>query len=111
MDAVEYLKAELRMCESIGKKDCVGCGFGEYMEEYKNEGCFDILRKSPEEAVKIVEKWNKENPEMTNARKFEEVFGCKLGKNPKRIVAAFDGSFYHPVPDSWWDEPYKEKKE
>lgn len=65
MDAVEYVKAMKRMCESHDSKcrDCllstVGCGYSGDVEA----------------AVAIVEDWAKEHPIVTNAEKLVEVFG------------------------------------
>ena len=85
MDAVEYLKERARMCRSFNLI-CSDCPLF-------NGGCGE---SNPDEAVDIVEQWSKEHPVMTNAMKFEEVFGCS---SPKP-------GYY--LPDAWWDEPYKE---
>lgn len=59
-----------RMCEfSI---DCSACPL---LEKQKGEGCRSWALRNPEEAEKIVIKWSKENPILTNRIKFKEVFG------------------------------------
>ena len=42
-----------------------------------NYSCINFLEKHPEEAEKIIMDWAKEYPIVTNADKFEEVFGFK----------------------------------
>ena len=75
MDAVKYLKEKSKMCgfiKSSAYKDCV------YSDLCKNcplkkINCQD--GSHPEEAVRLVEEWSKENPAMTNAMK---QIGCAI---------------------------------
>lgn len=60
MDAVEYLKASKRICEAY--ETCKGCPLNR--EECEND-CTILEHELPEEAVRIVEKWGKENPVLT----------------------------------------------
>lgn len=104
MDAVEYLKERARMCNSYER--CSECPL-------LNVGCGE---SNPDETVDIVEQWSREHPVMTNAMKFEEVFGNKPDSKRKgeRICPplAFrkskDCSCKCSECDQWWDEPYKE---
>ena len=54
------------------------------------------------------QRWSLEHPLLTNARKFEETFGLKLWKTPRKIVASYNGEIFIPIPDEWWDAEYEE---
>lgn len=86
MDAVEYLKERARMCNSYER--CSECPL-------LNVGCGE---SNPDETVDIVEQWSREHPVMTNAQKFEKVFG-------KDALDILDLSCEL---DIWLDQPYKE---
>ena len=88
MDAVEYLKEKMRMCDATR---CAECLIGDIHN--------NVEIRTPEEAVAIVEKWAAEHPVVTNAQKFEEVFGWKIDR------------YFDKLPAAWWDEPYVEPKE
>lgn len=100
MDAVEFVKAMDRMCES--HETCGECGlaFG------KEEGCGSYIFDHPEEAVHIVEEWSKAHPIKTNGQKFVEVFGFvpttwnKMGEEIHDYIAD----------PQWWHEPYEAPK-
>lgn len=92
MDAVKFFKERERMCE---KSSCINCPLGRTSRNSK-DSCGDFIRKSPEEAVPIVEQWGKEHPVMTNEQKFREVFG-----ETHSLVKA---------PSEWWVAEYKEPK-
>lgn len=89
MDAVEYLKERARMCKQPLCDQCEFNGTG-YAQ------CFGYENMYPKECVSIVEQWSREHPVMTNAQKFEEVFG---------YFAPVQGRPY--MPSTWWNEPYK----
>jgi len=92
MEALDYFKEAKRMCESY--PDCNGCQLINSTCEFIRclGGCSDEGMRC---AIKVVEQWSKEHPIITNARKFEEVFGlpanCMIDKDAQ-----------------WLDEPYKE---
>ena len=72
METLDFLKEAQRMCKSY--PDCKGCplrnfacGFIRCIERFSDA---DVQCQ-----VKVVEQWSKEHPIITNARKFEEVFG------------------------------------
>lgn len=92
MDAVKYLKEKKRMCE---KSSCMYCPLGRASRN-SEDSCDTFIRKSPEEAVPIVEQWSREHPAMTNEQKFREVFG-----ETHSLVKA---------PPEWWVAEYKEPK-
>ena len=88
MDAVEYIKADKRLCHSY--ESCIGCPLANGLCDPNND---------PEEHVAIVEAWAKEHPLITNAQKFAEVFGIEV----------FGGNITNLGPN-WWHEEYKEPK-
>ena len=65
MDAVEFLKAKVRMCENI---HCEACGLHSGNIYYVTY-CFVY----PDEAVAAVEKWAKEHPIKTRQSEFLKV--------------------------------------
>ena len=90
MEALEFLKEYNRMC--VVNKDCQGCP----LEMDNCAGCGDEF--SEKQIINIIDKteqWSKEHPIITNARKFEEIFGL-----PAHCMIDQDAQ--------WWDEPYKE---
>ena len=110
MDAVEYLKERLRLCDEYRNDhtSCEGCPFGTVcMSEAFN----------PEESVRIVEEWSKAHPIQTNAQKFAEVFGYKPlhgssdficpPKNARKCTDCYAMSCSECK--KWWDEPYRER--
>ena len=106
MDAVEYLKERARMCKQPLCDYCEFNGTG-YAQ------CFRYENMHPKEHVSIVEKWSGEHPVMTNAMKFEEVFGSSP-KAPGGAKYCPPNVYCHHSPNGceeclkWWDEPYKE---
>ena len=65
MDAVEYLRQKIRMCEYEGKKEsetCKNCPFNIALEKIKD--CDDVEIKYPEKAVQLVYEWAKTHPEL-----------------------------------------------
>ena len=63
MDAVEFLKAKIRMCSNMDS--CTSCGL--YKEHTDcDKRCFG----HPDEAVAVVEKWAAEHPVKTRQSEF-----------------------------------------
>lgn len=106
MDALEFLKEAKRQCSSTTCEVCrnesyaVLCPLSEYPDEK--------LKK----LVSGIEQWSKEHPVITNAKKFEEVFGSK---RPHELfscdVCNTTGDYTIEVTiqkTEWWNEPYKE---
>lgn len=93
MEALKWLQEYKRMCEN----GCDVCPM--FIENNKhNVACSYLLKKCPEDTYKIVEQWSKEHPIITNARKFEEVFGL----SGHRLI--------HPGAQ-WWNELYKKPED
>ena len=72
MDAVEFLKEQYKMCETL-KPHCEECGLS-YVNNKTDHVCGDFIKKHPEEAVAIVEKWSKEHPIKTRQSEFLKMF-------------------------------------
>lgn len=92
MEVIDFLKEAHRMCKSYA--DCKGCPL-------VNSPC-GFIRCTVDHSgaemrcvTKVVEQWSKEHSIITNAQKFEEVFGL-----PAHCMIDQDAQ--------WWDEPYKE---
>lgn len=66
MDAVEFLKTKVRMCENI---HCEACGL-----HSGNIYCVTYCFVHPDEAVAAVEKWAKEHPIKTRQSEFLKMF-------------------------------------
>lgn len=77
MNAVEFLKQKKRMCGKYKADGCKRCplrpapAYGDY--EYVS--CGQFMDKDPEKVTYIVSEWSLANPILTNAMKFEQVFG------------------------------------
>lgn len=71
MDAVKFLRERERMCD--GMDGCSSCKL-----YAKNSGydltCDGYVKKCPNEAVKIVEKWSEEHPQKTLKDEFLEKY-------------------------------------
>ena len=93
MEALDFMKEAQRMC---GTKHCVECPIGKYINHSEDK---------LEEIVSAVEQWSEEHPVMTNAQKFNEVFG---------FMPAGCQTFYFIEPKGPysktinWQDPYKE---
>lgn len=61
MDAVRYLKEKERRCDSFDDH-CAGC---EIKSAKNGMTCGAYIKKYPEQAVAIVEKWSAEHPKET----------------------------------------------
>ena len=72
MDAVKFLKEQYRMCEALNSH-CKECGLS-YVNNKTDHVCGDFIKKHPEEAVAIVEKWGKEHPIKTRQSEFLKMF-------------------------------------
>lgn len=95
MDALIFLKEYKRMCES--NRSCISCPIHHIIERYNN--CREAIQKNSEEVIKMVETWAKENPSMTNAKKFEEIFGIK----PENAEMPYKDRTF----PNWWDQPFE----
>lgn len=93
MDAVKFLKETKRMCDSY--KGCSECPIGKE-KIASNIFCHDYKNKYPEKFVEKVSEWSRNNPQITNRKKFLEVFGITIGD-----------AMLKP---NWADNEYKENK-
>ena len=66
MDAVDFLKAKVRMCGNI---HCEACGL-----HSENMYCVNYCFVYPDEAVAAVEKWAAEHPAKTRQSEFLKMF-------------------------------------
>lgn len=96
MDAVKFLKEKNRMCDRYYSNDCKRCPLQPAPEDGGYASCKQFEEEDPDEVVLNVEEWSKENPLITNAMKFEAVFGTLnpvaklINENP-----------------TWWDKEYE----
>lgn len=72
MDAVEFLKERIRMCNSY-KDSCVGCELYKVSIE-SNTDCIRLLDYHFEDAVNAVEQWSQSHPQKTIMQDFFEKF-------------------------------------
>lgn len=100
MDAVEFFKEKDRMCQALSV--CGKCYDLTYVKENSRgySVCGLINAEKYEEAVEIVKQWSKEHPKITNAMKFEEVFGFKISRSN-------ESNEYLYLPENWLDQEYK----
>lgn len=97
MDAVAYIKAYARMCDSFDSKNnitgkpCVGCPL-----EDIGRGChMNDLTNNAEECVAAVEKWAKEHPARTRLSELRNLFPL-MDEEMVRTTCPlrFDNSFH-----------------
>lgn len=129
MDAVEFMREWTRMCEKHSE-EWAGCSeecpmYSAVKSWAENLGirvsedwCLSWVRENPETAVTVVEKWAAEHPVVTNAQKFEEVFGRKIDRYSDKLPAVCPPDRHGCSISNtcgkcaaWWDEPYVEPKE
>ena len=115
MDALEFLKIRSRMtnkCEMDCDKCLLGCN-----KNSRGVNCSGLEINYPNEAIKIVEDWEKEHPFVTNADKYKEIIRKTFGDNFIQIC------FRENVPtcrcrdfncsecEEFWGREYKKKEE
>ena len=79
MDVLEYFKIKKRMTNKCEMK-CDECPLYD-KSNTKQLGCKRFEMLYPDEAIKIVEKWEKEHPIITNADKYKEIIKETFGDN------------------------------
>lgn len=73
MDAVEYLKEAIRICNTTN--DCEECPFRNFKATFPCHSWVDSVdAANPEKAVEIVEKWAAEHPKKTRQSEFLKMF-------------------------------------
>ena len=101
MDAVEFLEEQYRMCEALNSH-CEECGLS-YTNNKTDHVCGDFIKRYPEEAVSIVEKWAKEHPRKTRQSEL-------LNLSPRVDMTADDVVAFCPESmDSAFACPIKER--
>lgn len=113
MEFKEFINERKRMCKahSDGVMCCcvrMKCPLNELKERSPENSCYAGCVRYSDEAEKVVEKWSKENPPLTNLDKYKqamkELFGAEVENGPYGMYLVIKG-----VTDaSWWNEPYKE---
>lgn len=115
MDALEYFKIKKRMTNKCGM-DCDECLLG-CNKNSRGISCSGLEIDYPNEAIKIVEDWEKEHPFVTNADKYKEIIRKTFGDNFIQIC------FRENVPtcrcrdfncsecEEFWGREYKKKEE
>lgn len=84
MDAVEFLEEQYRMCEALNSH-CEECGLS-YVNNKTDHVCGDFIKRHPEEAVSIIEKWSKEHPRKTRQSELLKMFP-RASMTPDGIIA------------------------
>ena len=101
----EVMKQRERMCNQIG---CLEC-------EFTNKNivdCNNYIVSNPQKAEFIIMNWAKENPIITNADKFKEVFGVDINKNDCCLKVECNYSNCGECEwDDFWYREYIEPKE
>lgn len=120
MTALEFLKCKDRICRTYA---CNVCPIWRSRPD-QSEGCGIFLRKYPEKAISIVEKWSKEHPRKTilqdflekypkaelRYNKFPEICPYSLGyaKN-SQCVLDMEEQFCSEECEECWNRPLKEE--
>lgn len=101
MDAVEFLVTRDRMCDALAPS-CAGCEIMKAVA-YTTDGygtCREYIRKHPEEAVEIVERWAKEHPRKTRQSELLKLFP-RMSMTADGVVAfcpeSMDSAFVCPI--------------
>ena len=119
MDALEYFKIKNRMTKNC-RIDCDECLLGSKYNG-RNINCFPLESFYSDEAIKIVEKWEKEHPIITNAEKYEQMMKNLLGDDFDIEICPTKS---HDVPscacekmnncndcEKFWNSEYRKKEE
>lgn len=95
----EVIKQFWRICERY-RADvcCANCPLKEVRGVYH---CWRRISEEPEKAEELIMKWAKENPPVTNAEKFKEVFGYD-----PRLLAIWNNSSH-----IWFDDEFEEPED
>ena len=106
---VEVMKQKKRMCDTFGE-NCSRCGLSLH-----NNGidklCENFFKDHPKAAEEIIMNWAKENPIITNADKFKEVFGLEHVGGCNGIKWECDFICDMCNFKNFWNEKYKEPSE
>lgn len=125
MTKEEYKRNLIRMFDSIrdeykGEENCAGVNCGYNCPFFMKVCGFGKVKFHVYEAIETVENWAKEHPVVTNADKFEEVFGVEAPMNRciKNDEFCTDCEYYEfgseptgcKADERFWNAEYKEQK-
>lgn len=113
MDALEYLKVRSRMTNKC-EMDCDKCLLG---RNSRGVTCSGLEIDYPNEAIQIIEEWEKEHPIISNVDKYKEViketFGDDLIDVCDKQVPTFKCSNFTNCDKciEFWNSEYKKEEE
>lgn len=102
MDAKEFIREWMRMCEKYGEL-CEGCP----MFRKRANPC-ELPELFSEVMVDVVQKWSKENPVVTNGKKILELIAGEASQWESGGTSK--GMVQIRVSKKWWDAEYKEER-
>ena len=112
MEFQEVMKTKDRMCKFYKANHCVSCPLS-YKNNPKNCDCFYLILHYPQEFEEICKKWAEENPIISNAEKFEEIFGERPNKDICLFIDCDEcdlGTCSGCKYKDFWKKEYKEPK-
>lgn len=115
MEALKYFEIKKRMTNKC-EMDCVDCPLY-HANNNKKLGCKRFETLYPNEAIKIVEDWDKENPLITNKDKYFKVMKETFGNDFTMDVCSNGipqcrcDSFNCSKCEEFWGREYKKKEE
>lgn len=77
MEFVKVMQAKKKMCEYYDDS-CIDCPLDDAAPA---EGCDTYIEEYPEAAERIITEWTEKHKPITNAQKFEKIFGCILAES------------------------------
>ena len=118
MDTVEFYREFRRMCIACESVACKNCPMDETLG-ICDLAPLDFTDEIIESAIKVVEKWARDHPVITNAKKFEEVFGpvnkIEMSTTTTSISTKDPQPYnnikvdkYLAIYEDWWNQEYKE---
>lgn len=96
---LDYMHEKNRMCDTHSEIGCDCCELG-------NNGCCNLIEKTTQEHIDIVQKWSDEHPELTRIEKFkelikdtefEDMFDCSFGWPEERHEESKKA-------EAWWNK-------
>lgn len=102
----EHLAGIIECAHSYSKCQLSLCNNGQYI------ACSEFISKYPQQAEEIIMTWAKENPIITNAHKFKEVYGIYPTRESCPFFAHCDNAECNTECEfgNFWLEEYKEPK-
>lgn len=115
MDALNYLKIRKRMTKNC-EMDCDECLLG-CNKNNRDVSCSGLEIDYPNEAIQIIEEWEKKHPIISNMDKYKEViretFGDNLIGMCGNYIPNFKCSSFASCDEciEFWNSEYIEKEE